>query len=242
MIGGPAGDRIYDAAIVGCGPAGLATAVYAASEGLSVVVLDARAFGGQAGASARIENYLGFPTGISGQALAGRAFTQAQKFGADIMIPVGREVARLQPHRRRLCADARRRRAAARALRRGRERRALPAARDRKPRPIRRPRRLVLGLADRGAAVRRAGGRPGRRRQFRRPGRGVSVGPRPQDLHDHPRRRPRRQHVALSDRAHRGHAEHRTDVQHRGGRRSKAPKTARSSACAGAAVSAAKIT
>src|SRR5467141_1529610 len=89
MIGGPRGDRIYDAAIVGCGPAGLATAVYAASEGLSVVVLDARAFGGQAGASARIENYLGFPTGISGQALAGRAFTQAQKFGADIMIPIG---------------------------------------------------------------------------------------------------------------------------------------------------------
>jgi thioredoxin reductase (NADPH) len=62
--------------------------VYAASEGLSVVVLDSRAFGGQAGASARIENYLGFPTGISGQALAGRAFTQAQKFGADVMIPV----------------------------------------------------------------------------------------------------------------------------------------------------------
>jgi thioredoxin reductase (NADPH) len=88
MIGGPRGDRIYDVAIVGCGPAGLATAVYAASEGLSVVVLDSRAFGGQAGASARIENYLGFPTGISGQALAGRAFTQAQKFGADIMIPM----------------------------------------------------------------------------------------------------------------------------------------------------------
>jgi thioredoxin reductase (NADPH) len=88
MIGGPAGKKVYDAAIVGCGPAGLATAVYAASEGLSVVVLDARSFGGQAGASARIENYLGFPTGISGQALAGRAFTQAQKFGADIMIPM----------------------------------------------------------------------------------------------------------------------------------------------------------
>src|SRR5215469_5710942 len=88
MIGGPRGDKIYDAAIVGCGPAGLATAVYAASEGLSVAVLDSRAYGGQAGASARIENYLGFPTGISGQALAGRAFSQAQKFGADIMIPV----------------------------------------------------------------------------------------------------------------------------------------------------------
>jgi thioredoxin reductase (NADPH) len=88
MIGGPRGEKIYDVAIVGCGPAGLATAVYAASEGLSVAVLDQRAFGGQAGASARIENYLGFPTGISGQALAGRAFSQAQKFGADIMIPM----------------------------------------------------------------------------------------------------------------------------------------------------------
>src|SRR4030088_158517 len=86
---GPAGDKLYDVAIVGCGPAGLATAVYAASEGLSVAVLDARSFGGQAGASARIENYLGFPTGISGQALAGRAFSQAQKFGAEIMIPIG---------------------------------------------------------------------------------------------------------------------------------------------------------
>jgi thioredoxin reductase (NADPH) len=89
MIGGAAGNKIYDVAIVGCGPAGLATAVYAASEGLSVVVTDARSYGGQAGASARIENYLGFPTGISGQALAGRAFSQAQKFGADIMIPIG---------------------------------------------------------------------------------------------------------------------------------------------------------
>jgi thioredoxin reductase (NADPH) len=88
MIGGPRDARIYDVAIVGCGPAGLATAVYAASEGLSVVVMDSRAFGGQAGASARIENYLGFPTGISGHALAGRAFSQAQKFGADIMIPI----------------------------------------------------------------------------------------------------------------------------------------------------------
>jgi thioredoxin reductase (NADPH) len=88
MIGGPRGERIYDAAIVGCGPAGLATAVYAASEGLTVAVLDSRSFGGQAGASARIENYLGFPTGISGQALAGRAFSQAQKFGAEIMIPM----------------------------------------------------------------------------------------------------------------------------------------------------------
>ncbi|WP_420225512.1 FAD-dependent oxidoreductase [Pigmentiphaga litoralis] len=81
------GDKVYDIAVIGAGPAGLATAVYAASEGLSVVVLDAYAFGGQAGASARIENYLGFPTGISGQALAGRAFVQAEKFGARIAVP-----------------------------------------------------------------------------------------------------------------------------------------------------------
>jgi thioredoxin reductase (NADPH) len=80
--------------IVGAGPAGLAAAVYASSEGLSVAVLDCRAPGGQAGASARIENYLGFPTGISGQALAGRAFTQAQKFGAHLAIPS--EVTRVQ--------------------------------------------------------------------------------------------------------------------------------------------------
>ncbi|RZK77031.1 MAG: FAD-dependent oxidoreductase, partial [Methylobacterium sp.] len=71
--------RVYDVAVVGAGPAGLATAVYAASEGLSVLVLDQRAIGGQAGASSRIENYLGFPTGISGQALAGRAYNQALK-------------------------------------------------------------------------------------------------------------------------------------------------------------------
>ena len=81
-------DKLYDVAVVGAGPAGLATAVYAASEGLSVAVLESLAFGGQAGASARIENYLGFPTGISGQALAGRAFNQAQKFGAEITFPV----------------------------------------------------------------------------------------------------------------------------------------------------------
>ncbi|MEO5625819.1 MAG: FAD-dependent oxidoreductase [Dokdonella sp.] len=87
LVGAPRRQSIYDVAVVGSGPAGLATAVYAASEGLSVAVLDARSFGGQAGASARIENYFGFPTGISGQALTGRAFVQAQKFGAEMMIP-----------------------------------------------------------------------------------------------------------------------------------------------------------
>ena len=80
-------DKIYDLVIVGAGPAGLAASVYAGSEGLSVLVLDCRAFGGQAGASARIENYLGFPTGITGLALMARAYNQALKFGVDMAIP-----------------------------------------------------------------------------------------------------------------------------------------------------------
>ncbi len=79
--------RVYDVAIVGAGPAGLATAVYAGSEGLSTLALDGRARGGQAGASSRIENYLGFPTGISGNALMARAYNQAQKFGVEMAIP-----------------------------------------------------------------------------------------------------------------------------------------------------------
>ena len=90
-------NRVYDVAVVGAGPAGLATAVYAASEGLSVLVLDCRSFGGQAGASARIENYLGFPTGISGMALMARAYNQAQKFGVEMAIPA--EVSALQASR-----------------------------------------------------------------------------------------------------------------------------------------------
>ena len=78
--------QIRDVVIVGAGPAGLAAAVYGASEGLDVLVLETNAPGGQAGSSSKIENYLGFPTGISGQALAGRAYTQAQKFGAQMII------------------------------------------------------------------------------------------------------------------------------------------------------------
>ena len=90
-------DAVYDVLVVGAGPAGLATAVYAASEGLTVMVLDQRAYGGQAGASARIENFLGFPTGISGRALAGRSYVQALKFGAEVAIPA--------QARRLLCAQ-----------------------------------------------------------------------------------------------------------------------------------------
>lgn len=84
-------DRVHlrDVVIVGAGPAGLAAAVYAASEGLDALVIEASAPGGQAGSSSRIENYLGFPTGVSGQELAGRAYAQAQKFGAEVLIARG---------------------------------------------------------------------------------------------------------------------------------------------------------
>src|SRR5215470_285592 len=88
MVDAEPADTTYDVAIAGAGPAGLAAAVYAGSEGISVLVIDARAFGGQAGASARIENYFGFPTGVTGQALTGRGFAQAQKFGARMLIPM----------------------------------------------------------------------------------------------------------------------------------------------------------
>jgi thioredoxin reductase (NADPH) len=91
---------VFDVLVVGAGPSGLATAVYAASEGLRVMVLDQRAYGGQAGASARIENFLGFPTGISGRALAGRSYVQALKFGAEVAIPA--RATRLLCHERPL--------------------------------------------------------------------------------------------------------------------------------------------
>ncbi|MGP8246810.1 MAG: FAD-dependent oxidoreductase [Bryobacteraceae bacterium] len=89
---------VRDLIIVGAGPAGLAAAVYAASEGLNVLAIETRSPGGQAGSSSKIENYLGFPTGVSGQELAARATTQAQKFGASMMI--ARSVARLRCDRR----------------------------------------------------------------------------------------------------------------------------------------------
>lgn len=82
----PEDDALYDVVVLGAGPAGLASAVYAASEGLKTLVIETMAPGGQAGTSSKIENYLGFPTGISGLALAGRAHIQAQKFGARLCV------------------------------------------------------------------------------------------------------------------------------------------------------------
>ncbi len=118
---------VYDLIVVGAGPAGLAAAVYAASEGLDVLVLESHAPGGQAGSSSRIENYLGFPTGITGQELAGRAFVQAEKFGARIAI--ARVAAGLSCERRPfsvLCEGAEPVRAQALIIASGAEYRKLP--------------------------------------------------------------------------------------------------------------------
>ena len=102
--------QVWDVIVVGAGPAGLATAVYAASEGLSVLALETRAYGGQAAASARIENYLGFPTGISGRALAGRAYVQSRKFGVEMAIPApaGRLVCDTYPLEVEMCGSLQR--------------------------------------------------------------------------------------------------------------------------------------
>ncbi|HWY14620.1 MAG TPA: FAD-dependent oxidoreductase [Rhizomicrobium sp.] len=108
--------KLYDVAIAGAGPAGLAAAVYAGSEGLSVLMLDCRAFGGQAGASARIENYLGFPTGITGMRLMARAFNQAQKFGVEMAIPEEIQRLRSGPDREFVLETARDQRIRARAV------------------------------------------------------------------------------------------------------------------------------
>src|SRR5262249_47858493 len=98
--------RVHDLVVVGAGPSGLAAAVYGASEGLDVLVLESSAPGGQAGSSSRIENYLGFPMGISGQDLAGRAFLQAEKFGASLAVArVAHGLACADGRLRITCAD-----------------------------------------------------------------------------------------------------------------------------------------
>ena len=146
-------DRLFDLVVIGAGPAGLATSVYAGSEGLDVLTLDCRSFGGQAGASARIENYLGFPTGISGMALMGRAFSQAQKFGVEMAIPdeaVKLECGNDPLHL--LLATGERVQARAAVIATGARYRRLGVAGLEEFEGVVRP---LLGLADGGAALRR---------------------------------------------------------------------------------------
>ena len=185
LVGPIDANRLYDVVIIGSGPAGLATAVYAGSEGLSVLAVDCRSFGGQAGASARIENYLGFPTGISGMALMGRAFSQAQKFGVEIAIPD--EAVKLECGNDPCHIAPRHRRAHPGAHHRARDRRPLPPARGRPARGIRRLVGPLLGLAARSRPRRGPGCRAGRRRQQRRPSHGL---PRQPGAPRHPRRPP----------------------------------------------------
>ena len=201
-------ERTYDVAVVGAGPAGLSTAVYAASEGLSVIVFDARAFGGQAGASARIENYLGFPTGISGQALTARAHVQAQKFGARMVIPT--EVMRLDltetPVALQL-GDGRRVKASTVVLATGARYRRLnvPNLRDFEGRGV-----LVLGFAHRGTPMSKRGDRSGRGWQFGGSSRRLPAQLRCKNLDPSARAKSRREHVAVSHRPHRGDRQYRS--------------------------------
>ena len=150
----------YDTVIVGAGPAGLAAAVYGASEGLRTIVVEREAPGGQAGTSSQIENYLGFPSGVSGDELASRALQQARRLGAEILVT--RAITRIDAH---VAPGApRRRRRAPRADDHPRVRRVLAAARDRGLRPARRQGDLVRRRTQRGAE------RPRPRRPHRRRG------------------------------------------------------------------------
>ena len=221
--------HVRDVVVVGAGPSGLAAAVYGASEGLDVLVLESNAPGGQAGASSRIENYLGFPTGISGQELAARAYTQAQKFGAQVLIAKG--ATRLTCDRKPYAVaidDGPAVPARAVIIATGAEYRRLPVD---EPVAVRRRRRLLRRDVRRSAAVRRRRGDRGGRRQLRRPGRRVPGADGQARAHARPLRGSRGEHVALSDPAHRGQPGDRPADAHGDRRRSRA--AAISSACAG---------
>ena len=192
-------DSIADLVIVGAGPAGLAASVYAASEGLSTVTVEAEAIGGQAGTSSMIRNYLGFPRGISGMRLAQRARNQAIRFGTQFFtgwpataLEVGRDGA---PHV--VCTEGGDVRTRAVVIASGVTYRKLGRRRDR---PDGRQRRQLRRGHDR----RPRDGRPRRlrrrRRQLRRPGRDPPLPLRPQRHHPGPPPRPDRDHVVVPDR------------------------------------------
>ena len=181
----PLEQTTYDLAVVGAGPAGLAAAVYGASEGLNTVVLERTGPGGQAGRSMRIENYLGFPTGITGSELADRAAIQASKFGAQISVPTPvtaltfdqaysvLQSGRQGDDRRQVRADCHRGR--------------LSPADRRRLRAVRGLRRLLCRDSHRGAVVPWIGGGGRRRWQLRRPGRRLPGRAGPQGVPRDPR-------------------------------------------------------
>ena len=161
-----------DLVVIGGGPAGLGAAVYGASEGLETLVVEGAALGGQAGTSRRIENYLGFPAGISGAELTTRAITQARKFGARTATPyrAARARARRRPAHRASGGGPRGRG----ARRRARDRRRLPPSAGGASRRVRRHQRLLRGRAARGAALRRHARRRRRWRELGGAGRDLA--------------------------------------------------------------------
>ncbi len=199
-------DEVCDVVVVGAGPAGLAASVYAASEGLSVMAIDRGSPGGQAATSSKIENYLGFPTGISGQELAQRAITQAEKFGTRMANPVN--AGGLEPEGETYAiklADGRRVRGRSVVIATGARYQRLEVADCRSLRGMRRLlRRHPDGVGD---VQGRRRGRRGRG-QFRRPGRGPPVAMCPVRAYPDPSRRAGRDHVALPDPPDRGDAEY----------------------------------
>ena len=195
------GER-FDLVVLGGGPAGLAAAVYAGSEGLRTLVAEAWAPGGQAGTSTRIENYLGFPTGISGTELTRKATLQARRFDAVLSsfhraVELGRGPEGLV---RVDLDDGQHALARTVVVATGARWRSLTAD---NARAVHRRRRLPRGHADRRRAVPRRGRDRGRRRQLGRPGGGAPAPRRAQRAGRHPRRGPRRDHVALPRRADR---------------------------------------
>ncbi len=209
----------YDTVVIGAGPSGLAAAVYGASEGLRTLVVEREAPGGQAGTSSRIENYLGFPSGVSGDELASRALQQARRLGAEILVT--RTITRIDAATR--AGAPRRRRRASGAHDHPRLRRLVAAARDRGLRPARRQGHLLRRRPQRGAERARARHPHRRRRQLRRPGGDVLLDPRAQRHDPLPRREPREEHVALPDRPARDPLEHRGALPHA----RSSPRTAR---------------
>ena len=205
-------ENVYDTLIIGGGPAGLAAAVYGASEGLRTLVIEREAPGGQAGTSSRIENYLGFPNGVSGDELASRALQQARRLGAEILVT--RSVERMDPATREVVLD-------------GGE---LVRARSVIVATGVSWRRLVIegferligkGIyygAARSEAASTHGQRrvPHRRRQLGGPGRTALRQPRTPGDAAGARRLARQEHVALSDRADRGQGQHRGALAQRG--------------------------
>ncbi len=191
--------RCFDLVVVGGGPAGLAAAVYGATEGLNTLGVEKFGVGGQAGSSSRIENYLGFPMGISGGELTGRAVVQAEKFGAHLTAPC--EAVSLREEAGHLIVRLSDGSDVGGARRHCGQRRAVPAPSRRPPRAIRGKRRLLRGNRN-GAPPVRGISHGGRRwRELSGAGGHVPLRLRPGHRR-HPRRRPRQEHVALPDRSH----------------------------------------